>query len=334
MGRRTTYGPFSDRITMIELEPTSRVFVAGHRGLVGAALVRRFQQAAFCNLILRTRAEVDLTEREAVLGLFRETAPECVIIAAARVGGIAANMAAPVDFLLENLQIQNNLLEACQRFQVKKAVFLGSSCVYPREAPQPMRESSFMHGPLEPTNESYAVAKIAGIRLAQAMHEQYGLEVICPMPCNVYGPGDHFEFERSHVVSALVRRFVEAKQQNAATVILWGTGNARREFLHVDDLADACLFLLQHFHSPELVNVGSGVDFAIRELAEMVGRAVGYTGRVEWDTTKPDGMPRKLLDVTKLQALGWRSKIGLEEGLGMVVADFHRWQSLSKGNVA
>jgi GDP-L-fucose synthase len=313
-----------------ELDPSSRVFIAGHRGLVGAALVRRFQHAEFRNLILRTRAEVDLTAREAVFRLFRETAPECVIIAAARVGGIAANIAAPVDFLLENLQIQNNVLEACQRFQVKKTVFLGSSCVYPREAPQPMHESCFMHGPLEPTNESYAVAKIAGIRLAQAMHEQYGLDVICPMPCNVYGPGDHFEFERSHVVSALVRRFVEAKQQNATTVILWGTGNARREFLHVDDLADACFFLVRHFRSPELVNVGSGVDFAIRELAEIVGRVVSYTGHVEWDTTKPDGMPRKLLDVAKLQALGWRSKIGLEEGLGMVVEDFHRWQSQSK----
>jgi GDP-L-fucose synthase len=319
---------------MVEVNPNARIYIAGHRGLVGGALVRHFRRAGFLNLILRTRAEVDLTACESVSQLFLETVPEYVIIAAAKVGGIAANMAAPVDFLLENLKIQNNVLEACQQFQVKKTIFLGSSCIYPRESPQPMREDYFMHGPVEPTNESYAVAKIAGIRLAQSLRQQYGLDVICPMPCNVYGPGDHFEFERSHVISALVRRFVEAKQTNAPSVTLWGTGNARREFLHVDDLADACLFLLERFDSSDIINVGSGEDFAIRELAETVARLVEYVGGLEWDLTKPDGMPRKLLDVTKVHALGWRHKIELEDGLKMVISDFGHWQAVQKWNSA
>ena len=313
---------------MIELNLDARIFIAGHCGLVGSALLRRFQKSGYYNFILRSRAEVDLSARDSVFQLFQETAPEYVIIAAAKVGGIAANMAAPVDFLLENLKIQNNLLEACQKFQVKKTILLGSSCIYPREAPQPIREDYFMTGPLEPTNESYAVAKIAGIRLAQALHQQYGLEVICPMPCNVYGPGDHFEFERSHVISAMVRRFVEAKQMNAASVTLWGTGNARREFIYVDDLADACLFLLQNFDSAEIINIGSGIDFTIRELAETVAHLVGYSGQLAWDHTRPDGMPRKLLDVTKMQTLGWRHKIDLEDGLKMVIDDFSQWQDL------
>jgi GDP-L-fucose synthase len=306
------------------LEPKSRVYVAGHCGLVGAALVRRFQQEGFDQLILRNRQDVDLTSPEAVFQLFETTQPEYVVIAAAKVGGIAANMAEPAQFILENLKIQNNILEACVRFKVTKTVFLGSSCIYPREAPQPMREEYFMHGPLEPTNESYAVAKIAGIRLAQALHRQYGLNVVSPMPCNVYGPGDHFDFERSHVVSALVRRFAEAKQNRAASITMWGTGNARREFLHVDDLADACLFLLRHYDSPDIINVGSGVDFSIRELAEVVARTVGYEGNLEWDTTKPDGMARKLLDVSKLHKLGWRHTIELEAGLKSVLADYYR----------
>ena len=309
---------------MLNLKPESSIYIAGHRGLVGSALVRKFNQKGFENLILRSRDEVDLTSRDAVWSLFETTRPQFVILAAAKVGGIAANMAAPVDFLLENLKIQNNVLEACQHFQVTKAVFLGSSCIYPREAPQPMREDYFMHGPLEPTNESYAVAKIAGIRLAQALRQQYGLNVICPMPCNVYGPADHFEFERSHVVSALVRRLVETRRNDTPSVTLWGTGNPHRELLHVDDLADACLFLLREYDSPDLINVGSGEDFTIRELAETVARIVRYAGQLEWDPTKPDGMPRKLLDVSKLHAIGWKHKIGLEEGIQTVVADFER----------
>ena len=309
---------------MSDLASHSRIYVAGHRGLVGAALVRYFKRNGLDNLLLRSRAELDLRSREAVESFFETTRPEYVIVAAAKVGGIAANMATPVDFLVENLEIQNNVLLACQHFQVTKTIFLGSSCIYPREAPQPMREDYFMHGPLEPTNESYAVAKIAGIRLAQSLRQQYGLDVICPLPCNVYGPGDHFEFERSHVVSALVRRFVEAKRNNAPSVTLWGTGSARRELLHVDDLADACLFLFRNYDSSDIINVGSGEDTTIRDLAEVIARIVGYAGKLEWDLSKPDGMPRKLLDVSKLHALGWRHKIGLEEGIRTVVADFEQ----------
>jgi GDP-L-fucose synthase len=304
------------------MEPDARVYVAGHRGVVGAAMVRRLRQEGFRNLVLRTRTEVDLTSKDAVERLFQETRPDYVLMAAARVGGIAANMAAPVEFLVENLEIQTNLLLACQRHDVKKTMFLGSSCVYPRHAPQPMREDHFMTGPLEPTNESYAVAKIAGVRLAQALASEYGMRVICPMPCNVYGPGDHFEFERSHVVSALVRRMSEARASGQDLLSLWGTGNARREFLHVDDLASACLFLMRTYDGAGLINVGSGTDHNIRDLAALVSQATGFTGGIEWDTTKPDGMPQKLLDVSRIHALGWQHRIELEEGLGQVVADF------------
>ncbi|MBU0633908.1 MAG: GDP-L-fucose synthase [Candidatus Omnitrophica bacterium] len=304
------------------LTSKSKIYIAGHEGLVGAALVRCFQRNGFSNLLLRTRSELDLMSRELVWRFFETTKPEYVIIAAAKVGGIFANMAAPVDFLVENLEIQNNILLTCQYFQVTKTVFLGSSCIYPRESPQPMREDYFMSGPLEPTNESYAVAKIAGIRLAQALRQQFSMDVICPMPANVYGPGDHFEFERSHVVSALVRRFIEAKRNNTPGVTLWGTGNARRELLHVDDLADACLFLIKHYDSHEIINVGFGQDLTIRELAETIATITGYAGKLEWDLTKPDGMPIKLLDVSRLHALGWRHKIDLIAGIQSVVADF------------
>jgi len=309
---------------MSNLTSHSKIYIAGHRGLVGAALLRCFQRNGFNNLLLRSRSELDLTSREAVGDFFKTARPEHVIIAAAKVGGIAANIAAPVDFLVENLEIQNNILLACREYQVAKTVFLGSSCVYPRAAPQPMREEYFMSGPVEPTNESYAVAKIAGIRLAQALRQQFSLDVICPMPSNVYGQGDHFEFERSHVVSALVRRFIEAARNHAPSVTLWGTGSARRELLHVDDLADACLFLLKNYNSPDIINVGTGEDVAIRDLSGTIARIVGYTGKLEWDLTKPDGMPRKLLDVSRLHALGWRHQVDLEAGIRSVVADFER----------
>lgn len=308
---------------MSGLDEHSRVFVAGHTGLVGAAIARRLRRAGFKHLILQTRQEVDLTCRDEVFLLFERRRPEYVFIAAARVGGIGANMAAPVEFLVENLEIQNNLLLACQRFGVIKTLFLGSSCIYPREASQPMSEECFMTGPVEPTNESYAIAKIAGIRLARALRAQHGLNVICPIPSNVYGPGDHFDLERAHVVSALVRRFSDALNHQAASVVLWGTGVARRELLHVDDLADACLFLMQHYDSLELINVGTGEDVTIRELADTISRIVGYRGRIEWEPTKPDGMPRKVLDVTRLKRLGWQHAISLEEGLRSVVADFN-----------
>jgi GDP-L-fucose synthase len=308
------------------VNPDTPIYVAGHRGVVGAALVRALGRHEYGHLILRTRQEVDLSSPAAVDDLFVRTKPEIVILAAARVGGIGANIAAPVEFLVENLEIQNNLLLACQRHGVGKTVFLGSSCVYPRESPQPMREEYFMHGPVEPTNESYAVAKIAGIRLAQALHQQHGMSIICPMPCNVYGPGDHFEFERSHVISALVRRFCEATDAGAPLVTLWGTGRARREFLHVDDLAEACLFLIDRYDDPGIINVGSGSDHAIAEIARTIARLTGYRGAIDWDLAKPDGMPRKLLDVKRIHDLGWTHTIELEQGLVGVIEDFRAYQ--------
>ena len=296
-------------------------YVAGHTGLVGRAIAARLRTDGH-EVITRSHAELDLRVREDVFRLFAHERPERVIIAAARVGGIAANMAAPVEFLLDNLKIQNALLEACLEYRVDRTVLLGSSCVYPREAPQPMSESSFMRGPLEPTNESYAVAKIAGIRLAQAMAEQHGLKISLPMPSNVYGPGDHFDLQRAHVVSALVRRFSDAAERGEPEVVLWGTGRARREFLHVDDLADAVLFLLERYDEPELINVGTGIDISIRELAELIATIAGFRGTIGWDTSKPDGMPQKLLDVSKIHALGWRHRIALPEGIATVLWDY------------
>ncbi len=313
------------------INKNSRIYVAGHRGLAGSAILRKLKSDGYLNLIVRTHNQLDLKDAKSVFLHFKRTRPEVVFIAAAKVGGIAANIAEPTEFLLDNLKIQNNLMEACLEYKVAKTVFLGSSCIYPRESPQPMREEYFMHGPVEPTNESYAIAKIAGIRLAQAMNKQYGLNIISPMPCNLYGPGDHFEFERSHVISALVRRFAEAKQTGSESVTLWGTGNARREFLHADDCADACLFLLNNYESPEIINVGSGADFTIRELAELIAAIVDYKGQILWDISKPDGMPRKLLDVQRLKSLGWQHSIELERGLRMVLEDFYKWQKSNKG---
>ncbi len=306
-----------------------RIFLAGHRGLVGAAILRRLRGDGIDDLVLRTHSELDLRSRDDVFRLLAETRPRCVIIAAARVGGIAANIAAPVDFLLDNLKIQNNVLEACLEYGVSRAVLLGSSCVYPRDAPQPLRESSFMHGPLEPTNESYAVAKIAGIRLAQALWSQHGMRVLLPMPSNVYGPGDHFDLERAHVVSALVRRFSEAKARGAREIVLWGTGHARREFLHVDDLADAVIFLLRHYDRPDIINIGTGYDVSIRELAALVAQCVGYDGPISWDRSKPEGMPQKCLDVSRIRALGWHHRIDLPEGIRSVLEDYKKREALT-----
>lgn len=297
--------------------------MAGHSGLVGSGILRRLEEEGFGNLVYRTRSELDLASDDQVERFFAETRPEVVIIAAGKVGGIAANIAQPVEFLVDNIKVQNNLLLASQRHAARKTLFLGSSCIYPREAPQPMTETSFMRGPLEPTNESYAIAKIAGIRLAQALNQQFQMHVINLLPCNVYGPGDHFEFERSHVVSALVRRFVMAVQDGQARVSIWGTGSARREFIHVDDLADACLFLLDNYDSPDIINIGTGEDHSIKELAEMIAGLAGFDGDIAWDTSKPDGMPRKLLDVHKLNALGWSHKIPFSQGLKEVIEDFH-----------
>jgi GDP-L-fucose synthase len=297
------------------MDQGSRIYVAGHRGLVGSAIVRRLQAEGFQNLVLRDHSECDLENQGAVLQLFLKEKPEFVFMAAAKVGGILANSSQPVDFIRSNLMVQNNLIDASYYAGVKKLLFLGSSCIYPKFAPQPIKEESLLSGALEPTNEWYAIAKIAGIKLCQAYRAQYGLNAISLMPTNLYGPGDNFDLDASHVLPALLRKFHEAKVAGAPEVVMWGTGTPRREFLHVDDLADACLHLMRHYDSGEIVNVGTGEDLTIRELAELVKATVGFEGDIVQDTTKPDGTPRKLLDVTRLHGLGWQHRIDLAEGI-------------------
>lgn len=299
----------------------AKIYIAGHRGLVGSAIVRALERAGFTNLLLRTRAQCDLTDQRAVREMFAAERPDYVFLAAARVGGIHANATYPAQFIYENLAIQNHIVEAAHRNGARKLLFLGSSCIYPKHAPQPMPEDCLLTGPLEPTNQWYAVAKIAGIKLCQAFRRQYGFDAISLMPTNLYGPGDNFDLENSHVLPALLRKFHTAKQARAAAVTVWGTGNPRREFLHVDDLAEACLFLMERYSGEEIVNVGCGSDLTIRELAELVSRVVDFAGRIEFDASKPDGTPRKLLDVGRLTALGWQPRIGLEQG----VLDTYRW---------
>jgi len=291
------------------------VYVAGHKGLVGSALLRHLQKNGYRNILVRTRQELDLRQSDAVRNFFSQAKPEAVVVAAAKVGGIKANSDYPVEFLLENLQIQNNLIAASFEFGVKKLLFLGSSCVYPKLAPQPIHEESLLAGPLEPTNEPYAIAKIAGIKLCQAYAQQYGMDFICAMPTNIYGPGDNFDLEKSHVLAALIRKVHEAKLRNQREVTIWGTGTPRREFLHADDLADALGFLLENYDSSEIINVGCGEDLTIRELVAIVARVIGFEIDLVFDTTKPDGTPRKLLDTTRLQALGWKPRISLEDGI-------------------
>lgn len=299
-----------------------RIFVAGHRGMVGSAIVRTLQKTSDAELILRSRAELDLCDTEKVRQFMDVERPDKVVLAAARVGGIQANLDAPADFIYQNLQIQNNVIDAAARFGVKQLCFLGSSCIYPRQAPQPMTEDMLMTGPVEPTNAGYAMAKIAGLTMAKAYHKQYGLNVVCPMPCNLYGPGDCFDLQKSHVLSALVKRFVDARDTSAASVTLWGTGSAYREFMHVDDLAEAVLFVMDKWQSPEIINVGTGSDISIRQLAETIAELSGYGGELQWDTTKPDGMPRKCMDVTKLTELGYQHKISLETGIKGMIAEY------------
>jgi GDP-L-fucose synthase len=299
----------------------AKVFVAGHRGLVGAAITRALT-ARGDEVLTATRGELNLADRAAVRSWLQSNKPDTVILAAARVGGIAANIADPVGFLVENLDIQNAVMTEAVDAGVDATVFLSSSCVYPRDTHQPMHESQLNTGPLEPTNESYAVAKLAGMRLASALQQQHDVTHIVPVPCNIYGPGDHFELERSHVVSALVRRFAEAHDSQAPSVTLWGTGTARRELLHCDDLADAVLFLLDRRIGPAPINVGTGEDVSIRELAEMVAEVVGFTGEIVFDPSKPDGMPRKVLDVSTLHQAGWLHTRQLVDGLGDVVWDY------------
>lgn len=293
----------------------SRIFVAGHRGLVGSAIIRRLEAEGFRNLLLPSRQELDLTSREQVERFFAKEQPEYVFLAAAKVGGILANATYPVDFLRDNLSIELNVIDSAWRNGIKKLEFLGSSCIYPKHASQPIKEEYLLTGPLEPTNEWYAIAKIAGIKLCQAYRAQYGFNAISLMPTNLYGPGDNFDLKNSHVLPALMRKIHESHSNADAEVTIWGTGTPRREFLHVDDLASAAVFLMQHYNEPEIVNVGTGEDVTIAELAETIRRTIGYQGRFVYDASKPDGTSRKLLDVTRLHALGWKHSIPLEEGV-------------------
>ena len=297
------------------MDKSEKIFVAGHRGMVGSALVRRLKGEGFSNLLIRDRSKLDLRDECAVTKFFAEEKPAVVILAAARVGGIKANSDFLVEFLLENLRIQNNVIQAAYENGARKLLFLGSSCIYPKFAPQPIPETALLSGPLEPTNEAYAIAKIAGIKLCQAYAREYGANFISVMPTNLYGPNDNFDLETSHVLAALLRKAHEAKTRKDRKLTVWGSGNPRREFLHVDDLASACLLLLEKYDSSEIINVGCGEDISIRELAELICEVVGFDGDLAWDVTKPDGTPRKLLDVSKLRALGWKPSIPLRDGI-------------------
>lgn len=295
--------------------PFSSIFIAGHRGLVGSAMVRYFESRGQPNIIVRSRQGLDLRDSNAVREFFSSTRPEAVVMAAAKVGGIQANNNFPVEFLLQNLQIQNNVIAASFEAGVKKLLFLGSSCIYPRLAPQPIREDSLLSGLLEPTNKPYAIAKIAGIELCQAYSREYGVNFISAMPTNLYGPGDNFDLDSSHVLPALIRKAHEAKINNQPAFTVWGSGSPRREFLYVDDLADALAFLLENYDSPEVINVGCGKDVTIRELAEIVSEVVGFKGELIFDPSKPDGTPRKLLDTSRLEKLGWTPRVSLQDGI-------------------
>jgi len=304
------------------MEKSEKIFVAGHRGLVGSALVRRLAQDGFANVVTRPRAQLDLMDQAAVECFFVEEKPAIVVFAAAKVGGIKANNDLPVEFLLQNLQIQNNVIRAAHDRGVRKLLFLGSSCIYPKHAPQPIPETALLSGPLEPTNDAYAIAKIAGIKLCQAYTREYGANFISAMPTNLYGPNDNFDLLSSHVLPALLRKAHEARKNGERELVVWGSGNPRREFLHVDDLAAACVFLLEKYDSAEIINVGCGEDVSIRELAELISDVVGFEGKLTWDATKPDGTPRKLLEVSKIHALGWRHRIALRDGIAQTYAWF------------
>ncbi len=297
------------------IDKSEKIFVAGYRGLVGSALIRRLEAEGFTNLLKRDHSQLDLADEAAVQNFFAQDKPAVVIVAAAKVGGIKANADFPVEFLLNNLRVQNNVIRAAHESGVRKLLFLGSSCIYPKHAPQPIPETALLTGPLEPTNEAYAIAKIAGIKLCQAYAREYGANFISAMPTNLYGPNDNFDLETSHVLAALLRKAHEARTRKARELVVWGSGKPRREFLHVDDVAGACLFLLEKYDSPEIINVGCGADVSIRELAELICDVVGFDGELGWDAAKPDGTPRKLLDVTKLNNLGWCSTIPLRDGI-------------------
>ncbi len=296
-----------------------KIYVAGHKGMVGSATVRLMEQNGYSNLIYRTSKELDLTNQNAVNDFFEKEKPEVVILAAAKVGGIQANMDNPATFLLDNLKIQNNICEAALKNNCEKLVFLGSSCIYPKECPQPMVEEYLLSGKLEPTNEGYAIAKIAGIKLLEGFYKQYGFNSISLMPCNLYGPNDSFDLKHSHVLSALVKRFTDATDNNDADITLWGTGIARREFMHVDDVAKAILFMMDNYNNHKFINIGCGTDVSIKELAETIAQKTGFKGKINWDSTKPDGMLRKCMDVTQMQKLGFKPTISLEQGIDQMI---------------
>lgn len=304
------------------MEKNANIYIAGHRGMVGSAILRKLQNEGFSNFLLKTSKELDLRDFTAVQALFEQERPDYVFLAAAKVGGIIANNTYRADFIYENLAIQNNIIHNAYVYGVKKLMFLGSSCIYPKLAPQPLKEEYLLTGTLEHTNEPYAIAKIAGIKMCEAYRAQYGCNFISVMPTNLYGPNDNYDLEKSHVLPAMIRKFHEAKNQGLPNVTLWGTGSPMREFLHADDLAAACLYLMGNYSESELVNVGTGVDVTIKELAETVKEIVGFDGKIIWDTTKPDGTPRKLMDVSKLHNVGWRHTIDLKEGIALAYADF------------
>jgi len=297
------------------MKTTSKIYIAGHRGLVGSAIVRKLESDGYTNIITRTHAELDLLNQKAVTDFFESEKPEYVFLAAAKVGGIMANKTYPADFIYQNLVIETNIVESAHQSGVIKLLFLGSSCIYPKLAPQPIKEEYLMTGPLEPTNDAYAIAKIAGIKMCQSYNTQYGTNYISVMPTNLYGENDNFDPETSHVLPALIRKFYEAKLAEAPSISMWGTGTAKREFLYVDDMATACVHLMNTYNEPEIVNIGTGEDITIKELAETVAKIVGYEGILEWDATKPDGTPRKLLDVSRLHSLGFKHTVSLEEGI-------------------
>ena len=304
------------------MEKNVKIYIAGHRGMVGSAIHRKLVSEGFNNFVFRTSSELDLREQSDVRTFFETERPEYVFLAAAKVGGIMANNIYRAEFLFENLQIQNNIIDSAYRNEVKKLLFLGSSCIYPKLAPQPLKEDSLLTGTLESTNEPYAIAKIAGIKMCEAYRSQYGCDFISVMPTNLYGPNDNYDLNKSHVLPAMIRKFHEAKEENKPFVELWGTGSPLREFLHADDLADACYFLMQNYSEPGFLNIGVGSDVTIKSLAEMIKDVIGYEGNIHWNTDKPDGTPRKLMDVSKLHALGWKHKTELADGIRITYQDF------------
>ena len=312
------------------MEKESKIYVAGHRGMVGSAIVRKLTSLGYTNLLTRTSAELDLRNQQNVADFFEVEMPEYVFLAAAKVGGIVANNTYRADFLYENLAIQNNIIHGSYVNKVKKLMFLGSSCIYPKLAPQPLKESYLLSGYLEPTNEPYAIAKIAGIKMCEAYRAQYGCNFISVMPTNLYGTNDNYDLVNSHVLPAMIRKFHEAKEKSASEMSLWGTGSPMREFLHADDLAEACLFLMENYNESELVNIGTGEDVTIKNLAALVKQIIGFQGEIVWDTAKPDGTPRKLMDVSKLHGLGWHHKIALEDGIKLAYQDFLKLTDASK----